>query len=350
MDRFLLPSAPAVHVGTIPEFTHGSRVAVSPRSPLEPDSEPEPMGTTAPTIFTDDQKPTPPSASQIAATGDAEIVNEGLDYSHWTAAWFRRFPGCELANSVKINGWFWAHGYRLVHRRSGKKPSYLWVCSICVAKNRPPPRKKYTFVSDTQKSIRNHLLEDHRIRRPLAKRTAGNGGQLTAVSSKDRPSVASLLQLDMGDPTVQDTVARIQSLYKEELFWLLLLDWIVHDNHSFRMVQSQRFRRVCWSLNPSAQIPSHQTLANLLVKEYHKAVVPVRQLLRTARGMIHLTFDGWTSRQNTCFIGVHAYFVDQDWKQWKVMLGMPPLIKRHTGEDLAQEVSAIIEYFEIGDR
>ncbi|KAI1874248.1 uncharacterized protein JN550_002827 [Neoarthrinium moseri] len=31
------------------------------------------------------------------------------------------------------------------------------------------------------------------------------------------------------------------------------------------------------------------------------------------------------------------------------MLGMPPLIKRHTGQDLADEVSSIIEYFEIAD-
>lgn len=159
-----------------------------------------------------------------------------------------------------------------------------------------------------------------------------------------------MLQLDMADPAVQDTVTRIQSLYDQRLFWLLLLDWVVHDNRSFRSISTDRFRRMCWSLNPTAQVPSDKTLASLLIKEYHKAVVPVRELLCTARGMIHLTFDGWTSRQNSSFLGIHAYFIDNHWKRWKIMLGMPPLIKRHTGEDLADEVSSIIEYFGITNR
>ncbi|KAM4065570.1 ribonuclease H-like protein [Hirsutella rhossiliensis] len=33
--------------------------------------------------------------------------------------------------------------------------------------------------------------------------------------------------------------------------------------------------------------------------------------------MIHFTFDGWTSRQNTSFLGINAHFIDQDWNQWE---------------------------------
>jgi hypothetical protein len=55
--------------------------------------------------------------------------------------------------------------------------------------------------------------------------------------------------------------------------------------------------------------------------------------------MIDFTFDGWTSRQNTSFLGINANFIDRDWKQWRILLALPVLRKRHTGEALADEVA-----------
>ena len=51
-------------------------------------------------------------------------------------------------------------------------------------------------------------------------------------------------------------------------------------------------------------------MVKLLLAEYQIALGPVRQLLATARGMIHLTFDGWTSRKFSSFIGIHAHLID----------------------------------------
>ncbi|KJZ69052.1 hypothetical protein HIM_11563 [Hirsutella minnesotensis 3608] len=66
--------------------------------------------------------------------------------------------------------------------------------------------------------------------------------------------------------------------------------------------------------------------------------------------MIHFTFDGWTSRQNTSFLGINAHFIDQDWKQWRILLGLPALRKRHTGAALADEVADTICAFGLQDR
>lgn len=55
--------------------------------------------------------------------------------------------------------------------------------------------------------------------------------------------------------------------------------------------------------------------------------------------MVHFIFDSWTSRQNTSFLGINAHFIDRDWKQWRILLALPALRKRHTREALADEVA-----------
>ncbi|GKU10903.1 unnamed protein product, partial [Fusarium langsethiae] len=97
------------------------------------------------------------------------------------------------------------------------------------------------------------------------------------------------------------------------------------------------------------QIPTGKTLVTLLMDEYSRALGPVHELLRRARSMIHFTFDGWTSRQNTSFLGINAHFIDQDWKQWKILLALPALKKRHTGTALADEVADTIYSFDMQD-
>jgi predicted component of type VI protein secretion system len=66
--------------------------------------------------------------------------------------------------------------------------------------------------------------------------------------------------------------------------------------------------------------------------------------------MIHLTFDGWTSRQNTSFLGVIAHSIDRDWKQWKLLLALSTLRKRHTGAALADEAADTICAFGMQSR
>jgi hypothetical protein len=99
-----------------------------------------------------------------------------------------------------------------------------------------------------------------------------------------------------------------------------------------------------------AELPCGKTFSQLLYDEFERALPLVRDLLQTARGMIHITFDGWTSRRNSSFLGIHAHFIDRDWKQWKVLLGLPPMIGRHTGEATANEVIAILFFFKIIDK
>lgn len=66
--------------------------------------------------------------------------------------------------------------------------------------------------------------------------------------------------------------------------------------------------------------------------------------------MIHITFDGWTSRRYTSFIGIHAHFIDVNFRRWTLLLSLPALFRRYKGDDIADEVLAILRFFEIESR
>lgn len=84
--------------------------------------------------------------------------------------------------------------------------------------------------------------------------------------------------------------------------------------------------------------------------EHRQAVGPVKTLLSAARSMIHLTFDGWASRKMASFVGVYAHFVDSNFKKWRILLGLPALVSRHTGTDVADEVLAVLDFYGIKQR
>lgn len=162
-----------------------------------------------------------------------------------------------------------------------------------------------------------------------------------------------MLRADPTNPRDQSLLGNLHTLFDPKMNQLLLLDWLTYHNLPFNLVNSERFRRLLLYNNPSlqeGQIPSGKTLVNLLINEYNRALGPLHELLQRARSMIHFTFDGWTSRQNTSFLGINAHFIDQDWKQWRILLALPGLRKRHTGAALADEVADTICAFGLQDR
>jgi hypothetical protein len=121
-------------------------------------------------------------------------------------------------------------------------------------------------------------------------------------------------------------------------------------NHPFSVIEDARFRRYIKSVNPAARIPSRTTLRNLLAEDYQLAIPQVRKVLQLALGMIHFTFNGWISRQNDSFLGIIGHFIDKNWEHRTVFLGLPPLLNRHTGDAIAEEIAAILRFFSVKNR
>jgi hypothetical protein len=47
---------------------------------------------------------------------------------------------------------------------------------------------------------------------------------------------------------------------------------------------------------------------------------------------------------------MNAYFLDQNWVFCTVFLSLPPLLHRHTGNAIADEMAAVMHFFGVEDR
>jgi hypothetical protein len=162
-----------------------------------------------------------------------------------------------------------------------------------------------------------------------------------ARATFETPPYSIVLQ-EQAIPTAKGCPLGLDSLHRPDLGNILLMDWITASNLPFRAIDSPIFRIFAASLNPMVGIPSGDALEAMFTAEYETAATHVRQLLQTALGMIHLSLDGLTSRQNRSFFAVNAHFLDRDWKQHTVLLGLPPLASWHTGGNIADEGAMIL--------
>jgi hypothetical protein len=119
------------------------------------------------------------------------------------------------------------------------------------------------------------------------------------------------LQTDVNNPQYQKLLFKLAFLYVLLIKDLLLIDWIIANNLPFRLVNSPALQRWAIYRNSGSSLPTRKIIASLLKKEYQRAIPYVKQMLQSARGLVHFTFDGWTSRQNVSFLGINAYFLDE---------------------------------------
>ena len=158
-----------------------------------------------------------------------------------------------------------------------------------------------------------------------------------------------MLNANPANPFDQALTGKLRALVNEMSLRVSILDWITYHNLPFKIVDSKRFRRVLMQANPLLEmiIPSSSTLVRLLEDEYKKAVGPVTEKLQTTRGKIHFSFDRWTTTHNTSFLGVSSHFIDVEWQVRSILLGLPALRNRHTGEALADEVADVLTFWGI---
>jgi hypothetical protein len=212
-----------------------------------------------------------------------------------------------------------------------------------VAKLLPPPVNRYAFVASTGRSIEHHLL-NHRIRKLAA------DGTTSRIIPRTSGAMARYLRVSTTNPKHQELLSKLEELYNPRISNLLLLDWIVMDNLPFSMVEGPRFRQFVELMNQAAKIPGRSIMRKLLNKEYQLAVPHVRKVLQSALGIIHFTFNSWTSRQNNSFLGVTAHFMDTNWEHRTIFLGLPPLLNSHISDVIADEIAAILRFFGVKDR
>jgi hypothetical protein len=178
---------------------------------------------------------------------------------------------------------------------------HRWVCAECVAKHHPPLITKYTYDASTGKFIEPHL-EIHRICNPDGPSKPARDGKQLAITQ--------YLGIDDVDPRNQAIAAKFAELVNPEILNIRFMNLLVVSDLPFRVIDNKAFRSLMAVINPEITLPSHQSVARLVSKEFHGALPAVRGVLQSALRLIHFTFDGWTSRQNNSSLVIHAHFLD----------------------------------------
>ncbi|EKG09201.1 hypothetical protein MPH_13801 [Macrophomina phaseolina MS6] len=242
----------------------------------------------------------PPVDLNLEASSNPATEGRGPQREGWERFPWEKFSGFVVNEGSKRTGWTWEHGFD-VRRHDG---SSHW-----------------------------HLVNEHGIDDPTGKRPA----------KRAKISVAERLLADVTKPPEQAFVNRLIQSFNPVYFQQLLVDWITHDNISFRKVESPYFRRLMEYTNPTYApfLPSHPTLRKWLVDEFNRHKGIVTKLLLSSPGLIHLSFDGWTSNNHKSLLGVVVHFLGPTGKLRQFTIRLPQQ-DSHGGVDIAEEVAQIL--------
>ncbi|KAJ3499546.1 hypothetical protein NLG97_g234 [Lecanicillium saksenae] len=238
-------------------------------------------------------------------------------------------------SSAKV-AWWWVKGFRMRLTSNNKK--LRWVCRLCVRK-RCRTVSHFSYESNGSANIIKHLRDVHGIK------GAGSVDETLSNRGKTLMDHFGVTSASADQRVFSTILGRVRVGAFEEL----LVDWITHDNLPFRIVESDRLRRLIEFISPlyKDKVPSAAVLRSRLRSLYVAAKGAVTEHLKSARGKIHITFDGWTSRHQLSLLGVNCFFVDKQWRHRTLLLAIPAICGRHTGDNLANEVADVLAEWNI---
>ncbi|KAK2471388.1 hypothetical protein H9L39_17619 [Fusarium oxysporum f. sp. albedinis] len=197
----------------------------------------------------------------------------------------------------------------------------------------------------------SHLFKDHNgVTDPSGRRSSLK----FPVATQPARSIATLLRLNPEVLRDQEIANLLIKRFNKTTFQQMIVHWIVNTNRSFATARDPDLRAIFEYLNPSVSITeahiSDVTVRSIAEREFNANKTAVRETLRKSPGQVHIQFDGWASGNRHALYGVTCIFRNLDNKPRKCVLGLPELLGRHTGENIAGQMLDIIQEFDIGDK
>ena len=241
------------------------------------------------------------------------IVYLGFNFSEidWTDL---QLDGHEQAEILPKNGraWWWAHGVptRLQENRS----QLFWCCRHC---NQSGEQHKHVYdITKGRVAPGRHLKAAHDI---------VNSNTTTSTQERSLLSPATSLR-EHNDLNL--------SAFRS------LLRWVVHDNISFRKVESEHFQALLVYIDTrlKGQIGTRRSIRRWIIQEYEKQAKVIKAVLANSQSLIHVSFDLWTSRNLLSLNGIIVHFVDKEFRAQTFLLALPEQENEHTGVNIAEMV------------
>jgi len=252
------------------------------------------------------------------------------------------------SSALKIS-WIWDYGWR-IDNKDGKE---YWLCQEC--HRRKDHRNHLYRAGDQTTGGATHLKNVHgRIKEGLVasiKQSQASGQQkLVGQQIGKKCKIADYFQLPQGTPAA--VINALAEMFDIHEFRSRLLRWIVFDHIPFKKVESDAFRDLLLFCNPllAAELPSARTVSRWINSAFNDFQGVVTELLATALGLVHFSFDMWTSGNSLALLGVVVHFIDIRGKVWQFLLGLPHHHESHSGHNIAETFAAIVYQYNIQDR
>lgn len=271
---------------------------------------------------------------------------------------FRYRPGFLLSErSGTTRSWVWDYGFDITKALdNGANKHRRWVCHRCLITKVPHPGD---YAEKGTHHMMDHLFEEHKILAPTGEKKGpkqeawekSNNKSIPDATALPRTSIAQYFELNPHTPRDQAVANTFIKRFDKGFFQRLLVEYIVGSNKPFTEAEDPRLRRIFDYLNPSvgiqrAAISAHTVRARIFA-EFETHYQTIKEVLRRAPGLIHISFDGWTARNRMPLYGIACFFRDERGRAVKLILGVPELAARHTGVNIANEVYTILEAFGI---
>jgi hypothetical protein len=208
----------------------------------------------------------------------------------------------------------------------------LWYyCTFCPISTNKPSR----FASTT--GLRNHVTRHHPDKVVGRDRTQDQALIIRLSELYNEARARNMTQ------QIEEEVLKA-SIQKRAIV-KALIDLIVVRSLSLSIVEWPEFQVFCRTLNPQFDlfkfesivtpllgIPrSHSTLRSWIETEYRIQKDVVRKTLQSAKSLIHISLDVWTSPNLYLLLGVCSHFINIESVRQTVTLGLRP-VSGHAGE------------------
>jgi hypothetical protein len=150
---------------------------------------------------------------------------------------------------------------------------------------------------------------------------------------------------------LQSVANKISASFGTHKFQDALTDWLASNNQRLRVMETLSFWRMIRAANPLAESVlwrNYQFLRSTIIAEYHAFIPVVTAYLHSARSLIPVSFDNWTSTGGKLGLTgirvhmMHVHGVVQDF-----VLGLPELHGQHSGFNIGDVVATTLTNFEV---
>jgi len=100
--------------------------------------------------------------------------------------------------------------------------------------------------------------------------------------------------------------------------------------------------------DPYYRVPDRHQIKEMTILEFNKRRSNIKYDLNKISGKVSFTADMWTSTMSSeSYLGLTIHYINQDWDLQRFLLDIVPFKTQHTGVNIANAISNVLEEFNL---